>query len=178
MEVERKGSLIERMVGAATLDVDTYEEVEHDETATSQAALVVGLVAIAAAIGGIGAGGGGFFAGLLSAFVRWLVWSGLTYLIGTRIFAGKATWGELLRTIGFAQSPGVLFVLGIIPILGGLINLAVWIWLLVAGIIAIRLALDVDTVKAILTALIGWGVAAILMLVMAVLMGLGSWIFG
>ncbi len=178
MEVEAKGSLLERMVGAATLDIDTYEEVEHDESATSQAAIVVAIVAVAAAIGGVGAGSSGLIAGLISAFARWLIWSGLTYLIGTAIFAGKATWGELLRTLGFAQAPGVLFLLGVIPLLGGFINLGVWIWLLVTGIVAIRQALDVDTVKAVLTALIGWGVVAALTFGMALLLGLGSWIFG
>ena len=178
MEVERRGSLIERMLGAATLNVDTYEEVEHDETATSQAAVVVGIVAVASAIGGVGSGGGGLIAGLIAAFVGWLIWSGLTYFIGTTLFDGKATWGELLRTLGFAQSPGVLYVVGIIPILGGLAKLGIWIWLLVAGIIAIRQALDVDTAKAILTALIGWGVYVAFGLLVAMLFGLGSWMVG
>jgi hypothetical protein len=178
MEVERSGSLIERMLGAATLNVDTYEEVEHDETATSQAAIVVAIVAVSAAIGGVGGGGIGLIVGLLSAFAGWLIWSGLTYLIGTAVFDGKATWGELLRTLGFAQSPGVLYVVGIIPILGGLAKLGIWIWLLVAGIVAIRQALDVDTTKAVLTALIGWGVYVVFGILMAVFFGLGSAVFG
>ena len=178
MEVERRGSLIQRMVGAATLDIETYEEVEHDESATPQAAIVVGIVAVSAAIGGVGAGGGGLIAGLISAFAGWLIWSAMTYLIGTSLFAGKATWGELLRTLGFAQSPGVLYVLGIVPVLGWFVKLGVWIWLLVAGIVAIRQALDVDTGKAILTALIGWGVYVIFAIVMGVALGLGSRLFG
>lgn len=37
----RDTSLTRRMMGAAFLDIDTYEEVEHDETATVQAAGVV-----------------------------------------------------------------------------------------------------------------------------------------
>jgi hypothetical protein len=178
MEVEARGSLIERMVGAATLDIDTYEEVEHDESATSQAAIVVAIVAVAAAIGGVDAGTGGLIAGLISAFAGWLIWSAMTYLIGTSLFAGKATWGELLRTLGFAQSPGVLYVLGIIPILGVFVKYGVWIWLLVAGIVAIRQALDVDTGKAILTALIGWGIYVIFAIIMGVILGLGSRIAG
>lgn len=177
MEAEASGSMIERMVGAATLKVDTYEEVEHDETATSQAAIVVAIVAVASAIGGVGAGGTGLIVGLLSAFAGWLIWSGITYLIGTALFDGKATWGELLRTLGFAQSPGVLYIVGIIPILGGLAKLGIWIWLLVAGIIAIRQALDVDTAKAILTALIGWGVYVIFGVLMAIFFGLGAAVF-
>lgn len=178
MEMGRKNSLIERMLGAARLDIDTYEEVEHDTTATSQAATVVAIVAVAAAIGESGSGSGGLIAGLIGAFAGWLIWSGVTYLIGTRLFEGKATWGELLRTLGFAQSPGVLYVLGIVPLLGGLVRFAVWIWLLVAGIIAIRQALDVDTRKAILTALIGWAGYVVFAIILRAFLGAGAWVLG
>lgn len=154
--VTRSRSMTERMTGAALLQVDVYEEVEHDVTATSQAAGVVAVVAVCAAIGGVGAGVGGVLSNLVAAFVGWLVWSGITYLIGTSLFAGVATWGELLRTIGFAQSPGVLYVVGIVPLVGGLAKFVLWIWLLITGLVAIRQALDVTTGKAVVTALLGW----------------------
>jgi hypothetical protein len=93
---------------------------------------------------------------VLVAVLGWLLWSGIAYLIGDKVFGGTATWGELLRTIGFAQSPGVLLILGIIPVLGGLVSMVVGIWMLVAGIVAIRQALDFSTGRAILTALLGW----------------------
>ena len=154
-------SITDRMMGAATLDVATYEEVEADTTATGQAAIVVTLAAIASAIGAAGEGGPGIIGMLLGTLVGWALWSGVTYFIGTKLFGGTATWGELLRTIGFAQAPGVLLVLAIVPLLGGLVRVAVSIWLLVAGIIAIRQALDVTTGKAVLTAVIGWLLAII-----------------
>lgn len=154
-------SITDRMMGAATLDVATYEEVEADTTATGQAAIVVTLAAIASAIGAAGEGGPGIIGMLLGTLVGWALWSGVTYFIGTKLFGGTATWGELLRTIGFAQAPGVLLVLAIVPLLGGLVRIAVSIWLLVAGIIAIRQALDVTTGKAVLTAVIGWLLAII-----------------
>jgi hypothetical protein len=150
------GSLVQRMIGAAMLNVATYEEVEADRTATGQAATVVAIVAVASAIGAWNAGIGAVIGGLIAAFVGWLIWSGITYFVGTRLFGGTADWGELLRTIGFAQSPGVLNVLGIIPFLGGLVGFAVAIWVLVAGVIAIRQALDIDTGKAVLTAVVSW----------------------
>jgi hypothetical protein len=156
MPIVPRRTWIERMKGAARLHIDTYEEAEADQTATGQAAGVVGLVAVAQAIGGLGEGGFGILVGVLSALLGWLLWAGITYLIGTKLFGGTATWGELLRTIGFAQTPGVLQVLGLIPVLGGIIRLGVAIWVLIAGIIAIRQALDVTTGKAILTAVLGW----------------------
>lgn len=156
MEIGAQRSIVDRMIGAARLDVSTYEEVESDYGATGQAALVVTIVAIASAIGGMNEGGRGIIGGVLVAIVGWLLWSGIAYLIGDKVFGGTATWGELLRTIGFAQSPGILLILGIIPVLGSIVGVVVSIWLLVAGIIAIRQALDFSTGRAILTALLGW----------------------
>ena len=154
-------SITDRMMGAATLDVATYEEVEADTTATGQAAIVVTIAAVASAIGAAREGGPGIIGMLLGTLIGWALWSGITYFIGTRLFAGTATWGELARTIGFAQAPGVLLVLAIVPVLGGVVRFAVSIWLLITGIVAIRQALDVTTGKAVLTAIIGWVIAII-----------------
>jgi len=144
------------MLGAARLDTAVYEAVEADRTATSQAAAVVAIVAVASAIGAARGGGGSIVGALIGAFIGWLIWSGVTYLVGTRVFDGTATWGELLRTLGFAQSPGVLYVFGFVPVLGWLVRAVVAVWILVAGIVAIRQALDFTTGRAILTALLGW----------------------
>lgn len=144
-------SLIGRMIGAAKLDVATYEEVEHDTSATTQAGLVVVLAAIAQGI----ASPAGVISGIIGSLIGWLAMAGLTYFIGTRLFKGTATWGELLRTLGFATAPGILYIVGIIPILGWLASLAIMIWVLVAVVIAIRQALDVTTGKAVLTGLLG-----------------------
>ena len=116
-------------------------------------------------------GGPSIIAGPISAVLGWLLWSAITYVIGGKLLGGTATWGELLRTIGFAQSPGVLMIFGIIPILGGLVRAVVAIWLLFAGIVAIRQALDFSTGKAILTAFLGW----IAMVALAFLTGGGGW---
>jgi hypothetical protein len=155
-EYSSSRSIVDRMRGAAALDAATYEEVENDLNATGQAAIVVVIAALSAGIGNFFHGGTGVIGGIVTAILGWLSWAGITYFIGTRFFGGTATWGELLRTLGFAQSPGVLMFLGIIPVLGGLVRLVLGIWMLVAGIVAIRQALDIDTRKAVLVALCGW----------------------
>ncbi|MGD2154745.1 MAG: YIP1 family protein [Gemmatimonadales bacterium] len=158
----------ERMVGAATLNIATYEEVEHDQTATGQAAGVVALVAIAGAIGSYGMGGlVGSIGQLVSAFIGWVVWSAVTLLIGTKVFGGTADMGEMLRTLGFAQSVGVVKILGIIPLLGWIAGLAAGLWMLVCGVVAVRQALDFTTGKAIGTVILGW----LAMMALAVLVG-------
>ena len=171
-------SLTERMMGAAMLDVSVYEEVEHDTTATMQAAGVVGIVAVCSAIGSIGNGIGAALGGLVAAYVGWGVWSGVTYIIGDKLFGGTATWGELLRTIGFAQTPGILYLIGVIPLVGLIVYPVVWIWLLVAGVIAIRQALDFSTGKAVLTALLGIAAYVVVAATLAVITGVGGMIGG
>ena len=163
-----KRPLVSRMIAAATLDASAYEEVEADTSATGQAALIVVLAAVASAIGSLGDDGNNAIGALIGALLGWAVWAGITYLIGKTVFNGTATWGELLRTLGFAQTPALLNVLGIIPVLGGLVKFVVAIWVLIAGIIAIRQALDISTGKAVVVAILGW---LALMVVTMVLFG-------
>ncbi len=94
-----KRTMFARMKGAAALDISVYEEVEADTDATGQAAGVVAIVAVAQAVGAIGQGGVGIIAALIGALLGWLVWAGITYLIGDKLLGGTATWGELLRTL-------------------------------------------------------------------------------
>jgi len=138
--------LIDRMVRASKLDVSAYEEVEADKGATGQAAAIVVVSSIAAGIGSIGVFGiQGLLFMTIGALVGWLIWAFLTFIIGTKLLPEpqtKADMGEMLRTIGFSSSPGVLRILGIIPVIGGIINFVIGIWMLVAMIIAVRQALD------------------------------------
>jgi hypothetical protein len=164
-------SFKDRMIGAARVDAAVYEEVEHDPTATGQAAGVVVIVAICSAIGGVGGGLVGMLGGVVSAVLGWLLWSGITYLIGDKLLGGTATWGELLRALGFAQAPGVFYLLAAVPLLGWIVRPVVGIWILVCGIVAIREALDFSTGKAILTAVLGW--FAFMLLSVALLGGTG-----
>lgn len=165
-------SMAERMKGAAMLYVPIYEEVEADTEATGQAAGVVAIAAVCAAIGGALQGAPGLLVGLVSVFLGWLIWAGITYLVGTYVFGGTATWGELLRTLGFAWAPGVFYLFGFIPLLGWLVRAVVSLWILAAGILAIRQALDFGTTRAVFTAIIGFFVYVVLAAVVGVLLAL------
>lgn len=154
---------IDRMIKAAMLDAGVYEELERDTTATTQAFLVVLVVSFLSALGGAAANIGRpgqaitmLIGAMVAAVIGWVIWSFVTYWVGTAIFKGTATPGELLRTIGFAYTPNVLGVFSFVPCFGPLVALAGSIWSLVAGVVAVRQALDFDTGKAIITVVIGW----------------------
>ena len=169
-------SLTDRMIRAAKLDVNLYEEVEADKGAMGQAMGVVILSSVAAGIGTIGTTGlKGLIFGTIAALGAWFIWAFMTYFIGTRLLPEpqtKADYGELLRTIGFSSSPGVVRILGIIPMLGAIVNFIVGIWMLVAMVIAVRQALDYkSTWRAVGVCLIGWIVQAAIFAVFFWLVG-------
>lgn len=168
--------MLERIIGVFKLDTQVFAEIEADQTATNQAAIVVGIVALLSGIGsGIGAAisGNGSFLGsalfaLVWAFIAWIIWSAVTFFVGTKFFGGEADMGEMLRVIGFAQVPLMLQIIPCIgPIVGG-------IWALVAGVIAVREGLDFDMGKAIGTVIIGWIIVFVLNMILISVLGLGA----
>ncbi len=166
MEATGRSSFVGRMIGAARLDSQIYEEVEHDHGATRQAAQVVVLSSVAAGLAAlftIGIGGLIFFS--LFGLISWALYAYVTYIIGTRLLAGPETsadWGELARTLGFAQAPGLLAIVGFVAPLAILVSVVISIWLLFTTVVALRAALDFSTGRAIGTAIIGWLVLGVL----------------
>ena len=155
----------DRIVRAAKLDVDLYEEIEADKGALFQAMGVVVLSSLAAGLGSLTHGGtNGLLYGTFTALIGWFIWAYLTYAIGTKLLPTPKThadYGELLRTTGFSAAPGLIRVLGIIPWFARIVFLVAGIWMLVAMVIAVRQALDYEsTLRAVGVCIIGWIVQA------------------
>ena len=183
-------SFVERVIGAAKLDAQTYEEVEADKGAIGQA---LGVVVLSSIAGGIGAAAGqgeatGTAMVILAVvytiidLIGWFIWAFLTFLIGTKLMPEPQTqsdMGELLRTTGFSAAPGMLKVLGVIPFVGVVVRIVVYVWMLAAFVVAVRQALDYQsTGRAVVVCLIGWVVQLIFVLVVAValiaMVGIGA----
>ena len=169
-------NFINRIIRAARLDVGLYEEVEADKSSLGQAMSVVVLSSIAAGIGNTSkAGLFGMLMMVVVALVGWYIWAYLTYFIGTKLLPEpqtKADHGELLRTIGFSSSPGLIRVLGIIPGMQSIVFPIAAIWMLVAMIIAVRQALDYNsTLRAIGVCVIGFIVYVVLFMLLSLLLG-------
>ena len=164
-------SMVDRMIRAAKLDAQLYEEVEADKGTLGQAMGVVVLASIAAGVGSGALGGfSGFFIGTVGALISWFIWAALTYFIGTRILpepTTRADIGELLRTTGFSSSPGLIRVLGLVPGFTAIVFLVSGVWMLTAMIIAVRQALDYQsTFRAVGVCIIGWIVQVVVLLLL------------
>ncbi|MBM3751657.1 MAG: hypothetical protein FJW21_10850 [Acidimicrobiia bacterium] len=169
-------SFQQRLIGAVRLDAATYEDVEHDSGATLQAGGVVALASLTTSVSW-------YFSvfelewvlrGAIQGLVAWFIGALALWLIGTRVLPGKNTeadLGQLLRTIGFAQTPGLFGLLVVIPLLGLFVPFLVAIWIIAATFVAVRQALDYDdTFRAILVCFLAWLVSAVVYFVL----GIGS----
>lgn len=141
--------MLNRMLGAARLNVDTFEDVERDSGATLQALLVVVIVAIASGIGDLLSGEADILNalvfGVIRGIVSWAVWALVAMFIGTKILRTEATeadWGQLARGTGFAQTPGILTILVFIPAVGTAIAVVSLVWQIAAMVVAVRQMLD------------------------------------
>ena len=159
----------QRAIGAAKLSVPVFEEIEADHTATGQALVIVVLSNVAAGIG-LTAGDAPVMHRVMLALFFWVFWAIATYIVGVYLMPEpqtKTNVGELLRTIGFGASPGMLRVFGIVPVVGATIYVISTGWMLVAIVVAIRQALDYKStaravIVCIITGLIGVVMAALL----------------
>jgi hypothetical protein len=175
--------MINRVIRAAMLDVEFFNEVEADTSLTQEALIVVILVSIVGSIGSFIGGimSGGFGAALLGLVVAlitgvatYYIWAYVTYFVGTQLFDATADPGELLRVLGYASGPRVLSILSFIPCVGWLAALAGGIWALIAGFIGAREALDLDTTKTLITVAIGWVIIVIITAVITAVLGVGA----
>src|SRR5574341_1099008 len=113
---------LQRAVGAATLNLAAYEDIEADKGAIFQALVIVVLSSLAVGfaqavdwfiVGAVSTGAMSRAASALVAFigytvlavVGWLMWVIITLIVGTKILPEPETssnMGELVRTVGFA----------------------------------------------------------------------------
>ena len=154
-------NLLNRIARALRLDPGLYEEVERDRNAMGQAMLVVVLSAVAAGIGMYSDSSLlGLIGDIIIALIGWFLWAYIAFFIGTQVLpepTTRADHAELLRTTGFASSPGIIRILGVIPGICILVSIVANIWMILAMVVAVRQALDYrSTGRAVLVCIIGW----------------------
>ncbi len=154
-------NLVLSMWRAALLDDGLYEEVESDPRSVWQALVVVICVSVA---GGLGAGwphAKGMVFGAVILFAGWIGWAVVSNWIGTRLFPEPGTDSnlmEMIRTIGFAATPGLMLPLAVLfPEARLSVFSMALVWMLAATVMAVRAALDyVSMARAAMVCAFGW----------------------
>jgi len=158
-------NFIFRVVGAATLNANVYEDVEGDPNATIQAVAVIFLASLAAAFGANGWNAPPRSMLSYSAVVAvlallgWTSWAVVTFEIGGRLLPERQTHvdvGELLRTIGFSAAPALFLIFGAFGATT-LVFAVTAVWMLATMVMAVRQALDyTSTGRALAVCALGW----------------------
>lgn len=178
--------MIRTMIRAAMLRADAYEEVEANKSATGQAMAIVVLVSLATGIGYTGLTGAtgqeatswsliGMVLGVVASLIGWALLAWITFIVGAKLFPSaetEANWGELARTLGFAQTAGILKIGGLIPGIGPFLFTFGSLMVLMATFIAIRQALDYSsTLRAVVVGVISYIPYVMIMVIALSLVG-------
>ena len=165
--------LFDRIFRAIKIDVELYEEVERDKSATIQAGLVVVLSSMAAGVGALQLGASNFLLAPIFSLISWYVWAYIIYFVGVKLFPEKNTksnHGELLRTIGFSSAPGLLRVFGVTPDLMAVTFIGSAFWMLACMVVGVRAALDYNSLwRALGVVVVAWIFQAILLFAILIL---------
>ena len=165
--------LFDRIFRAIKIDVELYEEVERDKSATIQAGLVVVLSSMAAGVGALQLGASNFLLAPIFSLISWYVWAYIIYFVGVKLFPEKNTksnHGELLRTIGFSSAPGLLRVFGVTPDLMAVTFIGSAFWMLACMVVGVRAALDYKSLwRALGVVIVAWLFQAFLLFTILIL---------
>lgn len=166
-------NLFDRIFRAIKIDVELYEEVERDKSATIQAGLVVVLSSMAAGVGALQLGASNFLLAPIFSLISWYVWAYIIFFVGVKLFPEKNTksnHGELLRTIGFSSAPGLLRVFGVTPDLMAVTFIGSAFWMLACMVVGVRAALDYKSLwRALGVVIVAWLFQAILLFTILIL---------
>lgn len=166
--------MIDRIIRAIRLDPTLYRQVADDESLTTEAVIIVVVVALIGGLGVAFSSEQGLIAYILQVLnnllVGWLLWAVVAYFVGNAL-GGRSSVGEMARTLGYANAPRLLSVFGFIPCIGWIVSAIGWVLSLVAGVIAVRESMEFDTGKALITVVIGFIIFMIASLLIGLLLG-------
>jgi len=158
------GVLFRRMAGVAKMRREAFIDLKQDNNR------ITNLEAIAVvAIAGLSLGLGEAFVFPLNTFLTiaqvvtsialaLLVtasWSGLVYLIGTRIFKGSTDFPGMARPIFFSVTPGFLLVLSSIAEVRQFISPIIAGWIIIINVFALKHSMGFSNQKSLVTLTVG-----------------------
>jgi hypothetical protein len=131
-----------QMLRAAIIDRGFYDAAARNRSLNAAAFLAVLITGVLTGIGFIdNEGARRIPVWIALSLMGWLVWSGVTYAIGSWV-SGKynpgVQWGQMARAAAFAQVPGGLRFAGIVPELGLVASVVALIWQFLAMAVAVR----------------------------------------
>ena len=167
-------AMLQRVVRAMSFDRTFFQELRTNTGLTQEALIIVVVVAVLSAIGGLSGGIVGLLIAGIMAVLGYYIWSYVALWVAQQFYGVQTDIGAVQRAIGYAYAPRALAFLGWIPCIGWLASFAGAVWSLVLGVFAIREVMGLDTTKAIVVTIVGWVIIFVVTMVLGLIFGVGA----
>jgi len=151
-------TFVRRMIQAIKLDDELYEEIPVNHSFIFQSIAIIFLSSLCAGIAKYPDDGatGLILVTVISIFC-WVLWGYVTFFMSELLLQTNQSidFMEVIRITGFASTPGILRILGIIPGFFGIVFFITGIWMLVMMAITIKHAYDMDILRALGVSAVG-----------------------
>jgi hypothetical protein len=152
-----------RMVRSARLDGAMFRSLREDSSATGQSVVTLALAGLSFGLGFTASVGYDLYGVLLGGIVGiglglliGFLWLSLTYLVVTRLFKGASSFWSLGRPLFFASSPGLVFLLMLIPAppVPDAVRDVGLAWIALANVFAVKNAMGFNNERSFITFII------------------------
>jgi hypothetical protein len=156
--------IVHRMLRSAKLDGAMFRSLREDNGATGQSVVALALAGLSFGLGFTASVGYDLYYVLLGgvvgiglALLIGFLWLSLSYLVVTRLFKGASSFWGLGRPVFFASSPGLVFLLMLIPseslVLDAVRDVGV-AWIALANVFAVKNAMGFNNERSFITFII------------------------
>jgi hypothetical protein len=164
-------STLQRVVRAMSFDTRFFQELRVNTGLTREALLIVIVVAVLSAFGGLGGGFTGFLVAGIMAVLGYYIWSYVALWVAKQFYGVTVDISAVQRAIGYAYAPRVLSFLAWVPCIGWIVAFVGMLWSLALGVFALREIMGLDTTKAIVVTVVGWVIIFVITLVLGLIFG-------
>ncbi len=147
-------------IGAIQLNPQTFSDIASDRGVLKQAIILAILSSITTGIGNASGYPERIPLAAGYAFVAWLAWVFLIYILGAKLFREADTQtniSTLLCIAGFASMPGLIRILAYLPPFAGIVSAGAMLWMLAMMVVGTKEALKYRQMpRAIAVTLLSW----------------------
>ncbi len=148
------------LIGSIQLDPQAYSGIAADRGVLKQAFIIAALSSVATGIGNSGGYPDRILLAALFAFVAWLAWVLLIYILGAKVVREVDTQteiGALFRIAGFASVPGLIRLLAYLPPFAGIVSVGAMLWMLAMMVVGVKESFGYRSMpRAIAVTLLSW----------------------
>jgi len=149
-----------RVMRAIQVEPTVFRELAEEKSSLIPTLLMAFLSSIATGIGSVGGHVEKIPQAIGIAFLGWLLWVFLTYVLGARCFPEqkpRISLRAIYCAAGFASAPGLLRLLGYFPVFSVIIAFGATLWMFAATLVAMKEVLHYKNIPRTLgVSIVGW----------------------